>query len=269
MTLPSYAMNRPNFPEMYERLLVEPLFRPWAEVLLQRAGLSAGDRVLDIACGTGIVARLAMERLGAGGRVVGVDLSPPMLAVARGIAPAIEWREGNAGELPIGAGEVFDAVLCNQGLQFFPDKSSAVREMKRALAPSGRLALATWRPVEEIPLVQALQVVAERHLGPILDHRHSFGDAAPIEALLVDAGFHHVKVETMSRVVRFAEPAVFLRMNATALVGMSAASSTMDDAGRAEAVSQITQECSQVLPRFADGDGLAFEISTNMATARV
>ncbi|TIT58203.1 MAG: methyltransferase domain-containing protein, partial [Mesorhizobium sp.] len=88
-------------PQMYERWLVGPLFRPWAEMALDELELSSGDRLLDIACGTGIVARVARERLGEAGYIVGVDISPDMLAVARAVESAIDWRQGNAGELPL------------------------------------------------------------------------------------------------------------------------------------------------------------------------
>lgn len=252
---------------MYERQLVGPLFRPWAEVLLQHAGLAAGNRVLDVACGTGIVARLAKERLGEGGQVVGVDLSAPMLAVAATIAPGIDWREGNASALPVGEGEAFDVVLCQQGLQFFPDKPAAAREMRRALAPGGRLAVATWRALEEVPLVRELHRVAERHVGAIDDQRHSFGDAGALEGLLAGAGFVDIRMETISRVVRFADASVFVRMNAMAMVGMSTASGTMEDAERARMVDLIIRDSFEVLAPFAEGEGLAFEIGSNVATA--
>src|SRR5690348_11180588 len=108
MTLAGNPMKQASFPEMYERWLVGPLFRPWAEATLEEVKLSPGERVLDIACGTGIVARVARARLGDGGHVVGVDVSPDMLAVARAVAPSIDWREGNAGALPLHEGEQFD-----------------------------------------------------------------------------------------------------------------------------------------------------------------
>jgi SAM-dependent methyltransferase len=151
MSLPIYAMNQASFPEMYERWLVGPLFRPCAELTLDELMLSPRDRVLDIACGTGIVARLAKERLGKSGAVVGIDVSAGMLAVARPAAPDIDWREGDANALPLRGDERFDIVVCQQGLQFFSDKTAAAAEMRRALAQGGRLAVATWRPDEEIP----------------------------------------------------------------------------------------------------------------------
>jgi ubiquinone/menaquinone biosynthesis C-methylase UbiE len=268
MSLPAYAMNVTSFPEMYERMLVEPLFKPWAEVLLQRVKLAPGDRVLDIACGTGIVARLAKERLGSDGCVVGVDLSPQMIAVASRVAPGIDWREGNAGALPVKDGEKFDVVVCQQGLQFFPDKPAAAREMRRVLAPGGRLAVATWCRLEEIPLFRELHRVAEQHLGPVTDQRHTFGDPAALEKLLVDVGLREVRVETMSRTTRFDDPAVFVQLNTMALVGMSAASKAMTEEERAQVVAAIAHDSAGVLPPFTGGGGLAFEISTLVATAR-
>jgi ubiquinone/menaquinone biosynthesis C-methylase UbiE len=261
-------MNLASFPEAYESWLVGPLFRPWAEVLLERVELAAGDRVLDVACGTGIVARLAKERLGDDGHVVGIDLSPQMLAVARAVAPAVEWREGNATALPVQDPERFDVVICQQGLQFFPDRLAAAREMRRALAPGGRLAVATWGSKEDIPLVRDLHRVAERHLGAIVDQRHGFGDPAALEALLAGAGFQNVRVEAMSRAIRFSDGSVFLRLNTMALVGMSAVSKELGDAERARVVASIVGESAEVLMPYTDREGLMFEITSNVATAR-
>jgi ubiquinone/menaquinone biosynthesis C-methylase UbiE len=268
MSLPPYAMNVTSFPEMYERWLVEPLFRPWAEVTIERAQLRAGDRVLDIACGTGIVARLARGRLGPSAKIVGVDMSPGMLAVAQRVDPTIEWREGNASTLPTKEGEAFDVVLCQQGLQFFPDKPGAVREIRRVLAPGGRVVISCWCPIDEVPMFKSLQAVAERHVGPITDHRHSFGDPAALERLLFEGGLHDVRVERLSGPVRFTEGATFVRMNTMAVVGMSATGKSLDDTGRAKLVDAIVADSAGVLPPFADGAALTFEISTNVATAR-
>src|SRR5690606_32938969 len=110
--------------------------------------------------------------------IVGVDVNPEMLAVARRIAPGIDWREGNATELPLREDERFDVVVCQQGLQFFADKPAAAAQLRRALETGGRLAVATWRPDSEIPLFLELRRTAERHLGPITDFRHGYGDAA-------------------------------------------------------------------------------------------
>jgi ubiquinone/menaquinone biosynthesis C-methylase UbiE len=268
MTLPAYAMNRASFPEAYERWLVGPLFRPWAELLVARLELAPGDSVLDVACGTGIVARVAKERLGEHARVVGVDLSPPMLAVARAVAPGIDWREGNAAALPVLDPERFDVVVCHQGLQFFPDKPVAAREMRRVLVPGGRLAVATWRPLEGMPLLRDLHRVAERHVGTIVDQRHSYGDPAVLGALLVDAGFRDVRVEAISQGIRFSDGSTFVRLNTMALVGMSAASKELGDEERGHIAAIIESDSAAVLSPYTDREGLLFELSANVASAR-
>jgi ubiquinone/menaquinone biosynthesis C-methylase UbiE len=267
-TLPSYAMGQPSFPEMYERWLVGPLFRPWAEVTFEVVNLSPGHRVLDIACGTGIVARVAREQLGAAGYIVGIDISADMLAVARKAVPEIDWREGNAGALPLRDGEQFDVVVCQQGLQFFPDKPAAAAEMRRALAQGGRLAVATWRSDEEIPFFRELRRVAERHLGPVADQRYRFGEPGPIEALLRDAGFSEVRSKRITRTIRLEEGEPFLRLNTMALIGMSAAGKTIDDQERKRMMEAIMNDSAPVARFHSDGLGLAFELSTNLATAK-
>jgi ubiquinone/menaquinone biosynthesis C-methylase UbiE len=260
-------MKQPSFPEMYERYLAGPLFRPWAEIALEDARLSQGDRLLDMACGTGIVARVARERLGNAAHIVGVDVSADMLAVARTVAPDIDWRAGNAADLPLHENERFDVVVCQQGLQFFPDKPAAVAEMRRALKSGGRLAVLTWRSDSEIPLFRELRQMAERHLGAIADQRHSFGDASAVEALVCAGGFGDARSRTISRTIRFEDGAPFLRMNTMALVGMSAGGKTMADADRKRVLETIIADSAPVLRRYSDGPALAFELSTNLLTA--
>jgi len=265
MALPS----QPSFPEIYEQALVGPLFRPWAELILNDVALAAGDRVLDVACGTGIVARLAKERLGEGGSVVGLDLSPAMLAVAREVARGIDWREGDATRaLPLQDNEQFDVVVCQQGLQFFSDKPAAARHMRRALAANGRLAVSTWRPDEELPVLWELRRVAERHVGALVDRRHSLGEAGPLERLLREAGFRDVRSKTVSRTIHFDDGSVFVRLNAMALVGMSAASRDMSDEERGQIGAAIVRDSADVLRAHTDTTGFAFELSANVATAR-
>jgi len=269
MTLPGFTMDPATFPQMYERWLVGPLFRPWAELTVDELGLAAGDAVLDIACGTGIAARVAQQRLGKGSRIVGVDVTPAMLAVARAVAPQIDWREGNAGALPLRAAERFEVVICQQGLQFFPDKPAAAAQMRRALAPGGRLAVSTWRADDELPLPLQLRRVAERHLGPITDQRYGYGDAGRLERLLRDAGFADVRVRERSYAVRFDDDGqAFLHMNAMALIGMSAAGKAMNPAERQRMLETIVSESAPLLSGYRTDGSLAVETRSNLATAR-
>lgn len=267
MTLPKYAMAQASFPVMYERELVGPLFRPWAELTLNEIKLGAGESLLDVACGTGIVARLARVRAGDSAKVAGVDISEDMLAVAREVAPGIDWRQGDAAALPLDADERFDVVVCQQGLQFVANKSAAVGEMRRALAAGGRLAVSTWRPDEESSFFRELRSVAELHLGPIADQRYSFGSAEDLEALLSASGFANIRSRVVSLAMHFASDTPFVRMDAMALVGMSEGGLDLAESERNRLVDMIAAESASVVERYRDGPGLAFELRSNLATA--
>jgi ubiquinone/menaquinone biosynthesis C-methylase UbiE len=199
-----------NPAETYEREMVPVLFEPWAAALLDHARLADGERILDIACGTGIVARRAARRLAKRGQVSGVDLNPNMIAVARAAADregvTIDWREGNAESLPFGDGE-FDLVLCQQGLQFVSERPRAVAEMHRVLDRGGRTAIALWRGLDHHPLFAAMNEVITRHLGmPALAMPFSFGEPAAVRALLENAGFRDVALEERSMTARYPNP---------------------------------------------------------------
>ncbi len=256
-----------SLPELYERFLVGPLFQPFAGRVLDRVGVS-GDRFLDVACGTGIVSRLARQRLADSARIVGVDQSPQMLEVARTIAPDIDWRPGKGEALPLAPDERFDVVVCHQGLQFFSGKAAGAREMRRALADGGRLAVAVWRALDDNAFFAELDALAERQLGPVTDNRHGYGDPNALASLLRDAGFRNVDVERDALTVRFPDPGVLLRLNSMAVIGMSAAGKTMTDEQKAEAVSRLVDESAPVVERYMDRGELAFVLTSNVATAR-
>ena len=166
-------------PELYQKYLVPAITTKWAEDLVDRAKPVAGEAVLDIACGTGVVARLAGKRM-ARGRVIGLDLNKAMLAVARTLPSEgvpIDWIEGSALDLPFPA-ESVDLVLCQLGLQFFPDQRLALREMRRVLSTSGRVALSVYSPIERTPGANAFVLALDHVLGPnaskIKRGEHSF-----------------------------------------------------------------------------------------------
>ena len=255
----------PTLPELYEKHLATPLFGPFAMAMIEAAALKPGERVLDVACGTGIVARLAQQRVGSEGAVVGVDISPAMLAVARQAAPLVEFRLGDAATLPLEYGEAFDAALCHQGFQFFPDKSTAAREFRGSLVSEGRALIATWLPLSESRAFFDLTSVAERHLGPINDRRHSFGDPDSLIRLRTEAGLKDVHVVTVTRRLRFDDPEPLVRLNAMALVGMSRGAGELAPVQHAALVEAIVADCGPVVARYADGGGMSFELSTNLA----
>jgi ubiquinone/menaquinone biosynthesis C-methylase UbiE len=256
-----------TFTEIYERVLVGPLFRPFAEQLVTRVAPNRGDRVIDVACGTGIVARVARERLGPEARIVGVDVAPAMLAVAQTVDPTIDWRQGNAVSLPVSAGEQFTVLTCHQGLQFMPDKAAALREMRRVLAPGGRLAIATWCSLADISGMNDLNLVAEQHVGPIVDSRHSLGDRTALKSLLIDAGFSHVNVETLAHDVRFADGKLFARLNAMAVIGMSEKGKAMSEAERGELAGRIAADSGDAIAKATKNGMFVLPLTSNLATA--
>src|SRR5918996_1361185 len=165
---PPWQQVSGNAAEVYERQLVPVMLAPWAPKLIDLAEVRPGMQVLDVVCGTGVVTRLAAERVGTAGRVVGLDINAAMLSVALGLPPVcgatVEWFEASALEIPL-PDAVFDVVLCQHGLQQFPDRSTALREMRRLLAPEGRLALCVWSQIEGSPGMAALAEALGRHVG--------------------------------------------------------------------------------------------------------
>lgn len=256
-----------NFSNQYEQYLVGPIFKPFAESTLDLIHPQVGERVLDVACGTGIVARLARERVGDNGYVVGVDVSQEMLAVARSIDERIDWRQGSAEHLPITEGEQFDIVTCQQGIQFMKEKHVAVKEMRRALKDGGRIAVSAWRSDEESPPLLMLRRVAERHVGSITDRRHSFSDPGALETLMRDAGFLNVRNHVIEKSVRFDDATMFVRMNAMALVGMSSVAQTLTEQERNDHLNRILDESLKAVGPYMEGNAIVYPIATNVAIA--
>ncbi len=180
----------------------------WAEDIVYRAQLRTGEEVLDLACGTGVVTRLVARKL-TPGHVTGLDLNAGMLAVARSVptegAP-INWMEGSALDPPFPP-DRFDVVLCQLGLQFFPDQPRALRETRRVLRERGRAALSVYSPIERTPGANAFVWALDEVLGPeaswIKRSEHSFASPAQLEKLLRDADFSVVDVETVEQTIVF------------------------------------------------------------------
>ena len=208
--------------ELYQRYLVPLITALWAADLVERSALRPGERVLDVACGTGVVARLAAERMGTG-RVVGLDLNTSMLAVARTVAqnggPKIEWREASVLHMPFPDG-IFDVILCQLGLQFFPDRVRALAEMFRVLTPGGRLALSVFTAIERTPVAHALADALDRHIEPdassIKRSEHALSDGRLLENLVSAAGFSHVTVTSVTQMIRFPSPRDYVRLQLSA-----------------------------------------------------
>jgi SAM-dependent methyltransferase len=184
--------------EDYERFLVPALFDVWAPRMLEAASVRVRDTVLDVACGTGIVARRAVAAVGDHGRVVGLDATEAMLTVAERIEPRVEWHVGDAGDLPFDS-ESFDAVVCQSGLMFFPDQVAAVREMWRMLRPGGRVAVQVWATCEA---QDTFADIVEEHAGTVVADQYrtpwNLSDPELLLALFEAAGLADVELRTVS-----------------------------------------------------------------------
>jgi ubiquinone/menaquinone biosynthesis C-methylase UbiE len=203
-----------NPPMNYERFFVPAIGAPLATDLLRFAALRPGERVLDVACGTGVVARLASQQVGDTGTVTGLDVNPGMLAVARSATPPgmpIEWQEASAEAMPLPDAS-FDVGLCQMGLQFMPDKHAALREMRRVLVRGGHLALNVPGPTPRLFTIlgDALARHVSAEAAGFVNHVFSLHDPAEIQNLASDAGFHEVYVQSDTKLLRLPAPEQFL-----------------------------------------------------------
>lgn len=185
--------------QQYERFTVPTVTQPHTEVMFEHVSLHQGERVLDAACGTGIVSRVAVERFGNIASIVGVDLNPHMLGIARVNTPAtsipVEWREGDMCALPFPDAS-FDVVLCQQGLQYVPDKVMALRDMQRVLVPGGRLAFTVWSAPHRhtAALADALRHHVSSEAATSCLSPFAWGDAETIRKSVEDAGFRLIEM---------------------------------------------------------------------------
>ncbi|MGI9628744.1 MAG: methyltransferase domain-containing protein [Longimicrobiales bacterium] len=190
----------------YEELHVPALFEEWTSRVLDAAQVGSGHRVLDVACGTGVLSRGAAERVGGDGVVTGVDPNAGMLTVARRLSGGIHWEEGVAEDLP-GEDGSFDRVVSQFGMMFFTDRSAAVEEMLRVLVPGGRLAVAVWDSLENTPAYARAVDLLDRMAGPdaanALRAPFVMGDRAELEQLFRDAGAQDIEATTPVGRARF------------------------------------------------------------------
>jgi len=261
-------------PEVYERELVPAVFGAWAPILVELAHPRPGERVVDVACGTGIVARIVAARVGPKGTVVGVDLNPGMLSVARSAVSTdprasapLQWQEASADKLPFPDGS-FDIVYCQLGLQFFVDRAAALREMRRILGAEGRLALMVWRGIDESPGFAVLAESLERHVGQgaaaIMRAPFALSDADQLEALVRAADFENVTIQQRSGMVRFTSVERFV-LSYVAGSPLAGPVSQANDAAREALITDVRNG----LKKYTSDTELAFPIAAHMLSARV
>ena len=246
------------------------LFEPLASVLLDAVDLKTGESVLDVACGPGSVTRLAARRVGVTGRVAGCDISPDMIAVARSKeveerSAAIEYAVSPADALPFGDA-TFDAITCQQGLQFFPDKVAALSEMRRVVRPGGRTGIVVFRPPDGARFFTTLRDALRRSGVAEVDALPSgpfeYGSVLDLRGDLAAAGFGSVTVE--ERVV----PVIFDVVDAAVAAVRGTPFGPILAGSGPEAAAAFEKEARSALARFADGEVVRIDQHCNLAIAR-
>jgi ubiquinone/menaquinone biosynthesis C-methylase UbiE len=259
-----------NTAELYQRYLVPAITTKWAEDLVNRARPRADETVLDVACGTGVVARRAAQT---GAKVTGLDLNSGMLAVARRVpneGGLVEWVEGSALHLPFPAAR-FDVVFCQLGLQFFPDQGRALREMCRVLKPSGRAALSVYGPIERTPGAHAFAVALDEVLGAdasrIKRGEHSFTSPSELKTLLKNADFRTIEVRTVVQTIGFPSVLDYVRFQLLA-TPMSALLAGRAEPQRQTIISSVASRATALsTAEMLDGGGFTFPQEAYVAFA--
>ncbi len=255
----------------YDEIYVPRIFIPWARLLLERAALRAAEAVLDVATGPGTVARLAAEQVGPQGRVVGADFSEAMIAIARAKPPSsgaapIEYLVSPAAPLEVDD-EAFDVVTCQQGLQFFPDRAAALKEMYRALKPGGRVVAAVWREIALQPSFAALDAALHECLPA--DQAGPYGapfrwpSAEALEAAFTDQGFRSVSVAQVRHPLTY-EGGVEQVIAALAASPIAATIAALDS----EAAAQLRSAAVRHLEPLLVGGQVRTQMVSNLVTAK-
>lgn len=248
--------------QIYETYLVPAIFRPLGEMVVALARPKAGEHVLDAACGTGIVARLVAPAVGTAGRTVGLDYDPVMLAMAESLEPGIEWHQGDIQSLPF-PDQSFDLVICQQGLQFPPDRQAGAREFHRVLRRGGRIVLAIWTEVAKAPGHAALFAALGTRLGTDMNTPPpwSFADESKVRELVTAAGFTNIEMSLRSLRARFPSARKFVEIM---LDGSSKATrqalSQLPAGQRDEFIADVAGR----LQRYEVGGGLELPMETRL-----
>jgi ubiquinone/menaquinone biosynthesis C-methylase UbiE len=248
--------------EIYEEFFVPALFAEWPDRVLEAAQVQSGDALLDVGCGTGILAREATDYVGPDGSVVGIDVNEVMLAVAQQQAPNITWKVGPAESLPFEA-ETFDRVVSQFSLMFFEDPTAAITEMGRILRPGGRIAVAVWDSLDVTPGYAAVAELLEELFGPevakSIQAPYSLGDLEQLKALFNAAGMSDVTIHTVTGQARFASVESWVY---TDIKGWTLAD-VIDDEG----YERLRQRAPQKLARFVLADGsVQFDAPAHIVT---
>ena len=262
-------MSVPRPPaETYEAFMVPFRFRPWANELLDRVQLRPRMRLLDIACGTGIVARVAAERLRGSGSIVGIDMNPAMIEVAAHASMAeghaIEWHVGNAESLPF-PNDSFDIVAIQQALQFFPDQHTALAEIHRVLRPGGTFALNIWASHDRQGINGAFADSVERVTGAASMHTpYAMSDHDRIRDLLSGAALTVDSIETVEIELTHTPVSDFVELMLESVSAGVPAMHGRTAVERADLAAAIAADLRPALDRSTVGDRIVTPSTSNI-----
>lgn len=250
----------------YETLHVPAIFAEWAEPVLDAARVESGQKVLDVACGTGLLARTASQRVGPVGAVAGLDPSPGMLAVAEDNNADVSWRRGTAESLPF-AEASFDAVVSQFGLMFFVDRAQAIREMIRVLVPRGRLAVAVWDSLENSPAysleVDLLHRLVGQQAADALRAPFVLGERAELAALFERSGVASVEIATRTGTARFPSVRTMVEADLRGWLPVMGVDLSEDQ------IERVLREAEGVLSGFVESSGqVVFDSPAHIVTWR-
>ncbi|MBI4928573.1 MAG: methyltransferase domain-containing protein [Anaerolineae bacterium] len=251
--------------EIYQDIFIPAMIGEWVPRMLALVDLQPGEKVLDVACGTGVITRAAAEAVGTGGAVTGIDISPDMLSLARkltdGRFPSVDWHECDAQGLPFEEG-MFDSVICQLGLMFIPDKVAALKEMLRVLKTNGRVAVMVWGAIEKCSGQTAMAKTWEKLFGKEqaagFYRQHSMSDPQMLRSILEAAGYCEIEIQSSMGTMRF--PSVEILVRAYGALGKFPA----NPSEQALAI----QEVEQALQEFMGSQGLVYPIEAVLGKAR-
>jgi SAM-dependent methyltransferase len=253
--------------EAYERLMVPALFAPWTDSVCRAAEVTQGERVLDLACGTGVLARAAWRHMDEHGRVTGLDPNLGMLEVARRLRPELDWREGAAESLPFPY-DSFDAVVSQFGLMFFRDRRQSLQEMVRVLRPGGTFAIAVWDSLVRNPAyateVSVVRAIAGNRAADPIAAPFQLGAVNGLRSVFAEGGIHSVEIVTVQETGRF--PSLEAMVEADLRGWLPVVGVILSE----EEIHEVVAECRKQLASYVQPDeAVVVPMSAHIAFGRV